>query len=116
MVKPASLSMGPPPADSGSQEPSRLSRLDELLARQQHAPLPALYGEHPGVENPAGDHVRVGVGEVIDGGQQVIVLFSAVNPTHHAILLVPPQVQSGRYEQARQATSRALDHCGAIAG
>ena len=32
---------------------------------------------------------------MIDGGQQVIVLFSAVNPTNHNILLMPPQVQLG---------------------
>jgi hypothetical protein len=94
-VRPVSLTTGPQPAGDSSGEPARRGSLDELLTRQQRAPLPALYGEHPGVENPAGDHVRAGVSEVIDGGQQVIVLFSAVNPTQHAILLVPPQVQLG---------------------
>lgn len=43
----------------------------------------------------AGPAERAGVSEVIDRGQQVIVLFSAVNTTQHAILLVPPQVQLG---------------------
>ena len=32
---------------------------------------------------------------MIDDGEKVIVLFSAVNPTRHVILLVPPQVQVG---------------------
>ena len=91
----------------------RGGRRDDLNSRLI-APLPTLYGEHPGVENPAGDHVRVGVGEVIDGGQQVIVLFSAVNPTHHAILLVPPQVQlggtskHGKLHRARWTTAEQL--------
>ena len=94
-LRPLSLGADPQPAVDSSPEPARRSSLDELLTRQQRAPLPMLYGEHPGVENPSGDHVRAGVSEVIDGGQQVIVLFSAVNPTQHAILLVPPQVQLG---------------------
>ena len=94
-VRPVSLATDPQPAVDSPGDPARRSSLDELLTRQQRAPLPALYGEYPGVENPAGDHVRAGVSEVIDGGQQVIVLFSAVNPSQHAILLVPPQVQLG---------------------
>jgi hypothetical protein len=94
-VRPVSLATDPQPTVDSSADPARRGSLDELLTRQRRAPLPALYGEHPGVENPAGDHVRAGVSEVIDGGQQVIVLFSAVNPTQHAILLVPPQVQLG---------------------
>jgi hypothetical protein len=114
VVKPASLSMGPPPTGGSSREPSGRSSLDELLARQRRAPLPTLYGEHPGLENPAGDRVRVGVSEVIDGGQQVIVLFSAVNPTQHAILLAPPQVQlggtskHGKLHRARWTTAEQL--------
>jgi hypothetical protein len=74
---------------------NRPSSLDALLARQEHAPLPELYGGHPGIQNARGDHVRAGVSEVVDGGQQVIVLFSAVDPMKHAILLVPPQVELG---------------------
>ena len=86
----------PRAADSSeSMNESARGKLDELLSRQQHATLPELYGEHISVENSSGDHVRTGVSEVIDGGQQVIVLFSAVNPTHHNILLMPPQVQLG---------------------
>lgn len=79
----------------GSAERRTQSSLDVLLARQEHAPLPKLYGEHPELENTRGDHVQAGVSEVIDGGQEVIVLFSAVNPINHAILLVPPQVELG---------------------
>ncbi|MHB8412568.1 MAG: hypothetical protein ACYDDI_11575 [Candidatus Acidiferrales bacterium] len=69
--------------------------IEQLLSRQEHAPLPTLYGGRPDVESSGGDRVRAGVSEVIDDGQKVIVLFSAVNPTRHAILLVPPQVQVG---------------------
>lgn len=90
-LKPASLTMGAQP----SPERVRPAALNALLTRQEHAPLPKLYGERPGVENPRGDQVKAGVSEVIDGGEQVIVLFSAINPTKHAILLVPPQVQLG---------------------
>src|SRR5205823_3647405 len=60
--------------------------LDELLTRQEHAPLPALYGEHVAGETTTGDPVRAGVSEVVDGGQHVIVLFSVINPTDHNIL------------------------------
>lgn len=69
--------------------------LDQLLGQQENAPLPALSGEHVSEESVKGDHVRAGVSRVIDGGQQVIVLFSVINPTRHAILLMPPQVQLG---------------------
>jgi hypothetical protein len=94
-VKPASLTTSVQPPSGASPERARPGALDALLTRQEHAPLPRLYGEHPGVENPRGDQVKAGVSEVIDGGDQVIVLFSAVNPTNHAILLVPPQIQLG---------------------
>ncbi|MGH9354408.1 MAG: hypothetical protein ACRD2G_19945 [Terriglobia bacterium] len=95
IAKPASLIMGPERTLGAGATGTQPGALDALLARQEHAPLPALYGEHPGIENPRGDHVRAGVSEVIDGGQQVIVLYSVVNPMHHAILLVPPQVELG---------------------
>ena len=39
--------------------------------------------------------LRTGISEVLDGGQQVIVLFSVVNTSKHAILLMPPQIQLG---------------------
>lgn len=83
----------------GAAESSRnlnpVNDLGKLLARQEKAPLPILYGEHTGIETARGDYVKAGVSEVIDGGDQVIVLFSALNPTKHAILLMPPQVQLG---------------------
>jgi hypothetical protein len=40
-----------------------------------------------------GDRLRAGVSEVLDGGQQVIVLFSLINTSKHAILLMPPQIE-----------------------
>lgn len=69
--------------------------LNKLLEQQENAPLPVLYGEHIGEESIGGDRVRTGVSRVMDGGEQVVVLFSVVNPTKHAILLMPPQVQLG---------------------
>jgi hypothetical protein len=80
---------------ASSTPKSQSSALTALLNRQERGPLPTLYGGRPGIKSPKGDHVSVGVGEVIDGGQRVIVLFSAVNAMHHAILLVPPQVELG---------------------
>ncbi len=74
---------------------SQLSALDDLLERQQNAPLPKLFGEHPATEAAGGERIRAGVSQVIDGGEDVIVLFSVVNPQSHAILLLPPQVQLG---------------------
>jgi hypothetical protein len=71
----------------------RNSPLNGLLEEQESAPLPVLYGEHVGYESSEGDRVRAGVGRVIDGGDEVIVLFSVVNPTKQPILLMPPQVQ-----------------------
>jgi hypothetical protein len=87
-----SIASSDPPATATSA-PSK--SLDQLLEEQESAPIPALYGEHIAPESVKGDRVRAGVSRVIDGGQQVIVLFSAVNPTKHAILLMPPQVQLG---------------------
>ena len=83
-----------PGADTAqpAKEP-RPGSLDELLSRQENAALPELYGEHISVEDSSGDRIRVGVSEVVDGGQRVIVLFSVVNPTGQNILLMPPQVQ-----------------------
>jgi hypothetical protein len=84
---------GDPP--SAVTNTSANQSLDQLLQEQEDAPLPALYGEHIEEESVKGDRVRAGVSRVIDGGQQVIVLFSVINPTKHAILLMPPQVQLG---------------------
>jgi hypothetical protein len=76
--------------------------LDRLLDRQQRAPLPPLYGERVNEDQTGGDLIRAGVGEVIDGGHRVIVLFSVVNPTKRAVLIMPPQVQlAGRTKSGK---------------
>ncbi len=69
--------------------------LDDLLERQRRAPLPALYGEKPGVAPPGKQILKAGVSEVIDQGREVVVLFSVVNVQNHAVELMPPQVQLG---------------------
>ena len=69
--------------------------LDNRLEQQESAPLPTLYGQHIDEESASRDLLRAGVGRVIDGGHQVIVLFSVFNPTKQAVLLMPPQVQLG---------------------
>ena len=84
---------GDPPTAANNARPNR--NLDQLLEEQESGPLPTLYGERTEEESVKGDRVRAGVSRVIDGGQQVVVLFSVVNPTKHAILLMPPQVQLG---------------------
>jgi hypothetical protein len=69
------------------------SDLEPLLERQRKAPLPALYGESPGLA-PLGKRIlKAGVSEVIDQGTEVVVLFSVVNLQDHAVELMPPQVQ-----------------------
>jgi hypothetical protein len=93
-LSPAAGSSAPPSKDSSRSE-IQDSNLDKLLEEQENAPLPILYGEHFGEESTSGDRVRAGVSRVIDRGQQVVVLFSVVNTTKHAILLMPPQVQLG---------------------
>lgn len=80
--------------------------LDDLLQRQEKAPLPALYGERIEGENVKGDRLRVGVSEVLDGGDEVTVLFSVVNTSKHAILLMPPQVQLG----GKSRTGKLVKH------
>jgi hypothetical protein len=82
-------------ATSDPALPVRQGSLDKLLAREVAAPLPTLYGEHPQSESERGDQVRAGVGQVIDGGEEVAVLFSVVNPQKQDILLMPPQIQLG---------------------
>jgi hypothetical protein len=69
--------------------------LERLVEEQERAPLPVLHGQRVGEQADHEDHVRAGVSRVMDGGQQVIVLFSVVNPTKRAMLLMPPQVQLG---------------------
>ena len=80
--------------------------LDDLLRRQENAPLPVLYGERIVGENAKGDRLRVGVSEVLDGGDQVTVLFSVLNTSKHAILLMPPQVQLG----GKSRTGKLVKH------
>ena len=97
---PTSLATNSPgESNSGADSPVTESQpprsLDQLLNRQEHAPLPPLYGERVEGENVKGDRLRVGISEVIDGGEQVIALFSVVNTSRHPILLMPPQVQLG---------------------
>lgn len=74
--------------------------LDSLLERQKWAPLPVLYGERMEGDEVKGDRLRTGISEVLDGGQQVIVLFSVLNTSRHAILLMPPQIQLGGKERS----------------
>jgi len=89
---PTSLqSAGTPEAMSESKADS----LDSLLERQKLAPLPVLYGEHMEGDEVKGARLRAGISEVLDEGQQVIVLFSVVNTSKQPILLMRPQIQLG---------------------
>jgi len=95
------------PARSDSSTEGIQSRgLDQFLEQQERVPLPVLYGQRVAEETESGDRVRAGVSRVIDGGQQVVVLFSVVNPTKHAILLMPPQVQLG----GRTTSGKLIPH------
>jgi len=80
--------------------------LDDLLQRQQAASLPGLYGEPIESKDIKGDQLRVGISEVLDGDDLVTVLFSVVNNSKHAILLMPPQVQLG----GKSRTGKLLKH------
>jgi len=91
---------------SGVEEKSG-AVLDRLLDRQKRASLPVLYGQHPGVID-AGPRIRAGVSEVLDEGQDVVVLFSAVNPANHAIEILPPQVQLGGKVKKKWTTAEQL--------
>lgn len=95
-----------PPRSDLPAEDIQSRRLDQFLEQQERAALPVLSGQHVGEETESRDRVRAGVGRVIDGGQQVVVLFSVVNPTKHAILLMPPQVQLG----GRTTTGKLIRH------
>jgi hypothetical protein len=78
------------------------SSLDGLLERQKHAVMPELHGQKVEGENSKGDRLRAGISEVLDQGQYVVVLFSVINTGHHAILLMPPQVQLGGKNKHRK--------------
>lgn len=98
LVRPVStpLPAGPPLAQSAPGPNERVSAsLDDLLVRQRQAPLPELFGQHVEGEDSKGDRLRVGISEVLDHGQEVVVLFSIINTSKHPILLMPPQVQLG---------------------
>jgi hypothetical protein len=84
-----------PTATQEASSQLKSDSLDSLLERQKQAPLPVLYGERMEGDEVKGDRLRTGISEVLDGGQQVIVLFSVVNTGKHAILLMPPQIQLG---------------------
>ena len=100
----ASNAPNSPPEPAASQAQPR--SLDELLERQERAPLPVLHGEREEGEKVKGDRLRTGISEVIDNGQQVVVLFSAVNTSKHAILLMPPQIQLG----GKSKTGKIVKH------
>jgi hypothetical protein len=80
-----------PPGPAASQAQPR--SLDELLERQEQAPLPVLHGEREEGEKVKGDRLRTGISEVIDNGQQVVVLFSVVNTREKSLSTIagPPQ-------------------------
>ena len=90
-----------------SSEAKSSQVLDRLLERQKRAPLPVLYGQHPG-ELEVGQRIRAGVSEVLDEGSEVVVLFSAVNPSNHAIEILPPQVQLGGKVKKKWTTAEQL--------
>jgi hypothetical protein len=96
---PASLTTASSPVEKVPTQPKPDS-LDGLLERQKQAPMPVLYGERPEGDEVKGDRLRAGISEVLDGGQQVIVLCSVVNTSKHAILLMPPQIQLGGQEKS----------------
>ncbi len=96
---PISLTPANSPAGAAPTQPNADS-LDSLLERQEQAPMPVLHGEHPESDEVKGDRLRAGISEVLDSGQQVIVLFSVVNTSKHAILLMPPQVQLGGQDKS----------------
>jgi hypothetical protein len=92
---------------SGTVDEKSTAILDKLLDRQKHAALPVLYGQHPG-EIEAGPRIRAGVSEVLDEGNDVVVLFSVVNPANHAIEILPPQVQLGGKLKKKWTTAEQL--------
>jgi hypothetical protein len=100
LVKPASLETKSAADISGQA-------LDKLLARQKEAPLPVVYGQHPG-EIESGPRVMAGVSEVLDEGMEVAVLFSVVNPARHAIEILPPEVQLGGKIKKKWTTAQQL--------
>jgi len=85
---------------------SKADSLDSLLERQKQAPLPMLYGEHLENDKVRMARLRTGVSEVLDDGQQVIVLFSVINSSKNTILLMPPQIQLGGRDRSGKLIKR----------
>ncbi len=102
-LMPVSLQSAATPERANDSKPDSL---DSLLERQKLAPLPVLYGEHMEGDEVKGARLRTGISEVLDGGQQVIVLFSVVNTSKHPILLMPPQIQLG----GRDRSGKLIKH------
>jgi hypothetical protein len=121
-VVPAALRIGTsgkerptPQLVAPNQAKSEPTALDDLLDRQRRAPVPALYGQKPGISPRGKELIKAGVSEVIDQGTAVVVLFSALNAEDHAVELMPPQVQlggvkkSGKFiRKSRWSTSEQL--------
>jgi hypothetical protein len=101
---PVSLNSATTPEALPSQP--KADSLDTLLERQKQAPLPVLYGARMEGDEVKGARLRTGISEVLDGGQQVIVLFSVVNTSKHAILLMPPQIQLGGRDRSGKLIKR----------
>jgi hypothetical protein len=87
-------------------DPPKPHTLDALLEQQKRAPLPTLYGQQIESDDSKGDRLRAGISEVIDGGQQVVVLFSVVDTSKKPILLMPPQVELG----GKEKTGKLIKH------
>jgi hypothetical protein len=87
-----------------SESSDDLPSLEALVDRQRKTPLSGLVG----------DRVRVSVGQVIEQGAQLIVLFSVAGPDSAAVELMPPQVQlagrtnSGILRRTRWTTAQQL--------
>jgi hypothetical protein len=64
--------------------------LDEILNQQRRQTIEKLYG----------DHIRVGIGQIIENGSRLIVPFSVTNSKPETIDLVPPQVQLASQSKA----------------
>jgi hypothetical protein len=103
------------PGSRGPSDSEETDLLNQLLERQQRAPLPTLYGMRAPAQQRKGDPVRVGVSEVVDEGRTVVVLFSVINPQRQAIEILPPQIQlAGRVrkgfiiKRSRWGTSEQL--------
>lgn len=80
--------------ETNPTKPDRTA-IDDLLDRQERAPLPTLYGQRTGISPPGKELIKAGVSEVIDQGTTVVVLFSVLNAEDNAVELMPPQIQLG---------------------